>query len=400
MATYKTIISGHISTWTGVFKSCILFLSLRGDCYRLDGIMFSFHSIAYFAQNEGAGHFYHYHCAVQKAMELQLKDVAVYVPQNANFAETPSGWKKWFSPFYNRSSRKKFWKDCVRLFRQPTENPRIFFIEFFGRRDFVLYALAALLYARKQDIFWVLYRDDLTIRRKKDLKNIRLFSKLLKWKFKERFVPVTDSAPLADYYEGWFGKKPTVLPILYSQYQPLKVQKKEKLICTWLGSPRSEKGASEIAQLVQLQDPAADQIELDVSGATYFPPVKNHIHIHLRKAFLTEEEYYAALYRSDIILLPYDPDKYKRRTSGVFVEAIIAGKIPLVKEGSWLAYELKQYDLHELIIDWENPRLFSHIFTLIEDQNMLKKLAKMQQAYVAFHGEANFARSLHSLCPK
>jgi hypothetical protein len=144
----------------------------------------TFHSIAYFAQNEGAGHFYHYHRAVQKAMELHLNQVSVYVPQNADFAETPPGWKKWFNSFYNRRNRKKFWKDCVRLFQQPSTTSRIFFIEFFGRRDFLLYSLAATLFAGKKDLFWILYRDDLTIRRKKDLKVIRLFSKLLKWKFK------------------------------------------------------------------------------------------------------------------------------------------------------------------------------------------------------------------------
>jgi len=362
--------------------------------------MKSFHSIAYFAQHEGIGHFYHYHCAVQKAMSQILKDVSVYVPQNADFANMPSGWKKWFSPFYNRRSRKKFWKECVQLFRQPASHSRVFFIEFFGRRDFVLYALAALLFGRKHDAFWVLYRDDLTIRRKKDLKTIRFFSKLLKWKYQTRFLPLTDSELLADYYQKWFGAKPTVLPVLYAHYRPIQMEHKEKLVCTWLGNPRPEKGANEIARLVQVLDPAAEKITLDVSGATYFPPVKNLINIRLRKAFLSEEEYYAALSQSDIVLLPYDPQKYQRRTSGVFVEAILAGKIPLVKEGSWLAHELKRFHLHELIINWDDPHFFTHLLSLHQDQKMLTKLQAMQQAYLAFHGEVNFAQSLHALLGK
>jgi hypothetical protein len=360
--------------------------------------MKSFHSIAYFAQNEGIGHFYHYHCAVHKAMRQMLQDVTVYVPKNADFAEMPFGWKKWFSPFYNRRSRKLFWKDCVRLFRQPENQARIFFIEFFGRRDFVLYALAALLFGcRKKDALWVLYRDDLTIRRKKDLKIIRLFSKLLKWKFKNKFLPLTDSVLLADYYEGWFGAKLPVLPVLYAQYRPVRIERKETLICTWLGSPRSEKGANEIARLVKIPDPSAVKVELDISGAAHFPRVTNNLNIHLRKAFLNEDEYYQALYRSDIVLLPYDPQKYQRRTSGVFVEAIIAGKIPLVKDGSWLAYELKRFNLHELIVNWDDPLFFTNLFKLLEDQKMLVKSQIMQQAYLEFHGESNFARSLHAL---
>lgn len=356
--------------------------------------MTTFHSIAYFAQNEAAGHFYHYHRSVQKALQPQLKEFSVYVPLNSNFAEILPDWKKWFSPFYNRRSRKKFWKECVSLFQQPAMGSRIFFLEFFGRRDFVLYALAALLFAKKKDVFWILYRDDFSIRRKKDLKIIRFFSKLLQWKYKERFVPLTDSQLLAEYYQSWFGKKPVLLPILYTRFQSTAIHLKEKLICTWVGSPRPEKGASEIAALVQIQDPASSRIELDVSGATYFPPVKNQVEIHLRKAFLSEEEYYESLYRSDLVFLPYDSKNYKLRTSGVFVEAILAGKIPLVKEGSWLAHECKRFDLDELIVDWSDPLFFTHLFDLLQNETMLIKLKKMQQAYQAFHGEENFARSL------
>ena len=359
--------------------------------------MTTFHSIAYFAQHEGSGHFYHFHRSVQKALEPILKDVSVYVPANAHFEYLPNGWKKWFSPFYNRSSRRKFWKDCRRLFRRPATDPRIFFIEFFGRRDFVLYSLAALLFAGKKDVLWILYRDDLNIRRKKDLKVIRLFSKLLNWKFKKRFVPLTDSELLADIYAQWFGKHPVVFPVLYAQYQPVTITPKQKWTCSWLGSPRSEKGSVEIARLVQIQDPASERIELDISGATYFPAVKNQISIHLRKAFLTEDEYYASLARSDIVLLPYDPLKYKMRTSGVFVESILAGKIPVVRDGSWLAYELKRFDLYELILDWEHPQFFTHLLSIVESPALLPKLVRMQQAYLNFHGEHNFARLLQEL---
>lgn len=359
--------------------------------------MTTFHSIAYFAQHEGSGHFYHFHRSVQKALEPILKDVSVYVPENAHFDNLPKGWKKWFSPFYNRSSRRKFWKDCTRLFRDPSTGPRIFFIEFFGRRDFVLYSLAALLFAGKNDVLWVLYRDDLNIRRKKDRKVIRFFSKLLNWKFQKRFVALTDSELLADTYAGWFGKRPMIFPVLYAKYQPVAIPTKQKWICTWLGCPRSEKGALEIARLVQIQDPVSGRIELDISGAAYFPAVKNQISIHLRKAFLTEDEYYASLSRSDIVLLPYDPVKYKLRTSGVFVESILAGKIPVVKDGSWLAHELKRFDLYELILDWEHPHFFSHLLSVVATSTLLPKLAHMQQTYLDFHGEQNFTRLLQEL---
>lgn len=357
----------------------------------------SFHSIAYFAQNEGAGHFYHYHKSVQKAVQPEVREAFVYVPHSSRFAAEDPTWKKWFSPFYNRKSRHKFWKECIRLFRQPSSSTRIFFLEFFGRRDFFLYAFAAILFSKKCDQLWVLYRDDLEIRRPKDLKVIRFCSKLLNLFCRNRFVPLTDSSLLADFYQGWFGKKPQILPVLYAQFAPFKIIRSKKLICTWLGSPRADKGASEIAQLVEIKDVLAKQIELDVSGATYFPPVKNELDLHLRKAFLTEEEYAEALYRSHVVLLPYDPKKYARRTSGVFVEAILAGKFPIVRDGSWLAYELKRFDLKELIFEWGREGFFTDLFSVVQDKDVVKKLLEMQRAYQAFHGRENFAKSLQQL---
>jgi len=355
----------------------------------------TFHSIAYFAQNESSGHFYHYHKSVQEALKPHLAHVAVYVPKNSHFVNPPQHWQKWFSPFYNKSNRKKFWKDCVRLFRQKSDGKRIFFIEFFGRRDFFLYSMAAFLFAKKNDTLWVLYRDDLTIRNKKDLRMIRFCSKLLKKKCDLK--PLTDNELLADYYSPWFGQRPTVLPILTAKHSPFKVSKKKKLVCSWLGNPRPDKGAHEIAHLVEIEDPASSKIELSVSGATFFPPIKNQVDLQLRRVALAEDEYFEALSRSDVILLPYCPRLYKQRTSGVFVEAILMGKVPVVKAGSWLAHELSRFDLDELILDWNAPDFFSNLFVIVSDSKIITKLKKMQEAYLAFHGEDNFAKSLQKV---
>jgi hypothetical protein len=359
--------------------------------------MLTFHSIAYFVQHEGTGHFYHLHKAVQKAVEPLMQEVSVYVPLKAHFDAAPPGWKQWFNLFNTRTNRRKFLKDCIRLFKQPSDGPRIFFLEFFGRKDFALYSLAALLFARKQDFLWILYRDDLSIRRKKDLKTIRFFSKLIQLRFRRRFVPLTDSELLIEACSKWFGFRPTLFPILSVPYQPVKVSLKDKVVCTWLGNPRPEKGEIEIARLVEIQDPAAARIVLNLSGATYFPPVKNQLTIQLRKAYLTEGEYYASLNESDVVLLPYDPIKYKMRTSGAFVEAILSGKVPLVKQGSWLAYELKRFGLDELIIDWNHPQFFTQLLTTLKSPTLSVKLAQMQQAYHSFHSEAGFVSTLHSL---
>jgi len=109
---------------------------------------------------------------------------------------------------------------------------------------------------------------------------------------------------------------------------------------------------------------------------------------------LKREEYVAQLAKSDIILLPYDPVAYYARTSGLFVEAICAGKVVFTREGSWLAHELHRYDLHELITDFAS---LEHMISIAQDAEVLKKLARMQQAYQKFHSVENFAQTISAI---
>lgn len=55
---------------------------------------------------------------------------------------------------------------------------------------------------------------------------------------------------------------------------------------------------------------------------------------------LEPEAYYAVLARADVILLPYDPTRLPLRSSGVFSEAVAAGKILVVPQATWMAEHL------------------------------------------------------------
>ena len=74
---------------------------------------------------------------------------------------------------------------------------------------------------------------------------------------------------------------------------------------------------------------------------------------------LTRTEYLMQLAISDLVLLPYDALAYKERTSGIFIETIVAGKMPAVTRGTWMAGELARYDLSELIVDWNAPAVLT-----------------------------------------
>ncbi len=97
---------------------------------------------------------------------------------------------------------------------------------------------------------------------------------------------------------------------------------------------------------------------------------------------------------SDVILLPYDSAIYAARTSGIFCEAISAGKLTVVIDGIWIASELRRHKLDELIIDRHGDNLAERVFQLHEDAEVRRKIVEMQMAYRALHNTHGFTSAL------
>ena len=66
---------------------------------------------------------------------------------------------------------------------------------------------------------------------------------------------------------------------------------------------------------------------------------------------LGSEEYRRLLFAADVVVIPYDRDHYYARSSGVFAEALAAGKPVVVPAGTWMAAELSSaiYDYHDVL---------------------------------------------------
>ncbi len=64
------------------------------------------------------------------------------------------------------------------------------------------------------------------------------------------------------------------------------------------------------------------------------------------------DEQIIELYRSsDVILLPYEAPTFTVRTSGALVDALVFGAVPLVLEGTWLAYQCRQFGVGRVLPD-------------------------------------------------
>ena len=70
-------------------------------------------------------------------------------------------------------------------------------------------------------------------------------------------------------------------------------------------------------------------------------------------------------------------------------------KLPIVKEGSWLAKQLRDHDLKELILDWDSPYLLTAILERLTDARVKEKLTHMRLVLEKQHGIKPFAQAIH-----
>jgi hypothetical protein len=135
----------------------------------------------------------------------------------------------------------------------------------------------------------------------------------------------------------------------------------------------------------------SNRFKLILAGSAGIDGAANALQLQTIACPQLPEEYAQTLKHADIILLPYDPDVYAEATSGIFVEAVVAGKIPLVSRGTWMAFELEKFDLSDLAIDWDDHRLFLRIDEIASNTLIRERLKRMRIAYNRLHNEMSYA---------
>jgi hypothetical protein len=126
----------------------------------------------------------------------------------------------------------------------------------------------------------------------------------------------------------------------------------------YLGDARAEKGFPHLPRIIQ--DLWADYVErgrVRFSLQSYFniPQGESPVlvacaqlegypgdKVLLIDQALTSERYWELLIEGDAVLLPYDPDHYYARSSGIFVEALAAARPVIVPAGTWMALQLAE----------------------------------------------------------
>jgi len=362
---------------------------------------------------DNAGHAFPYNRAVGKAaMRLGWRHMAA-VQTGCTVRPLPEDWDIclhpidfWGSRGPNPFSVLRAAQTIARYLRRrvlPVGRPAILFLEFFSFPHLLALALALLVVPRGDLWVWLLYRYE--IHRQPTRRLYRLLSRLLDRLVGPRHQVLSDSGPLAIELAPWLGQVPVVMPIPHAAPQDTpaypawarSADRIGKIICWWPGRAAPEKGLDRLRSLAAMNSSAASAMCLVAARSTGLAPLPGGPQVHLVDDSLPAAIYAGWMQAADLVLLPYDAQAYGARTSGIFVEAIVAGTPAAVSAGTWMASEAAALGAGDLIVDWEAPSLVAELVRLATDPDVVRQVKGMQAVYAQRHTEAGYAAALEAL---
>ncbi|MGK7944362.1 MAG: glycosyltransferase family 1 protein [Microcystaceae cyanobacterium] len=365
----------------------------------------------------GEGHTTPYHQAVSQELELLGWKHQIFIPEQETDSSISHTWIPCLYP-YDLEAEANLWQKLFNVYHairlaislSSSVNPSkinqsqttLLFLERFIHLQLLALALAVYLLPKQNLRVWLLYRRD--THKSKTVKLYKILNKWLKSLLPQgHFKLLTDSELLSQSLSQSFEQNVHVVPIPHTDFED-KIEDSLELDnnilwCWWPGAPRLEKGWTIIQSLSHIPFAQGNKIGLVAGQNSQLKPNSQGIQVKLLPNRLSRQVYNQWLLNCDIILLPYDSLAYQERTSGIFTEAIIAGKIPCVSPDTWMAYELRKYQLEtDLALEWDHPEtVLNQLLEIKENPQIKDKLKQMQNAYRCFHNVKQYSQCLQQL---
>jgi hypothetical protein len=362
------------------------------------------------------GHNYCYNKTVGNACQINSWQHRAIVPKSCEIENIPHNWQKvLFDDFFvekeNKFIQKTFLEKLKVLLKSLSplikqikkinshHKDNILFMEQFFLRQIISFGLAIFFVGPKAQV-WLLHRYSSKQMGMK-AKIYNFIHKLIEIRCgKDNLKLLCDSDLLSEDLSKVFKREVQVMPIPHTEDVICEEVNHNNLkkILWWPGAFTTKaKGLDIIQELCQKK---SDQFCLMVASTAEENLQHSSLDILFLPHHLSRNDYIKNMQKADLILLPYDPKVYHFSTSGIFVEAIVFGKIPLVHKDTWMAYELEKHDLTKLIINFDAPNIFEIFEDVLNDQDIRSKLLALKKKYKDFHSEGGFAKKMALIANK
>jgi glycosyltransferase involved in cell wall biosynthesis len=226
---------------------------------------------------------------------------------------------------------------------------------------------------------------------------------------------ITDSEMLKTEYEKISFFKIHVLPIphtLNNHSSTELINNVNKTInIVSLGPARSQKGFSFISDLVYkfvtenqfsklnfILQCNNTNLENSIEKSLLRLKKLNNQNINFLTSDLSESDYFSLLENADIILLPYNSKFYHVQTSGIFTEALSAGKIVIVSDNTWMSFQLNKFNSGLVFKENDFDSFYLKFTEALNNYDTLNKQSKNTRIiWNKYHNADNFVKSLLNL---
>ncbi len=312
-------------------------------------------------------------CAVQSSEGIEIRPIFRLPWTQAQRARPPALYDPTVSfPAWSFLADLRLGLDRIDL--SPEDHVFVHSIGFTEIEDLLTYAM--ICERSRLPVFDILLRRDLD-EISGDDQGFQRFVAYLKAFAGLGFAPeharfFTDTEELSEHYTTVTGIPFATLAIAFDQdalrtalaARPPKTAD-EPLIVGSLGDARPEKGYQffpEIATALTNSHLRDGKVRLRLQSNFHLPGGETPAMPEARRALerfgpavellydpLDQDEYYRQLADMDIIVLPYLAERYRRRSSGIFVQAAAAGKIVVVPRGTTMWEAARRYAMENCI---------------------------------------------------
>lgn len=372
------------------------------------------------------GHSYNYHSAVKNALDLDCIEYRVLIPKNNPISNKGGIWVAELDTSATLIS--KFNSKIVRFFYYVYDSIVIsitwlrFYKKYSDRRKTIVFfetggnfldeALISLFLIfsifKKPVAVWYLVRG---------LPSSRKFQYILRFSIffaqflagKDRLFILTDTLPLKEALALFLRRQvscvaiPHGLNTFFGSKNTIKEVSQDSIIRIWgVSCLGLNKGEDYLVSLLQnIKSEIAAQVLVRDAFIKKNDLYKNQAILPIGDD-LSEVDFIASLQSCDVALLPYfggNNQQYHLSSSGIFVDCLAAGLLPVVSPGTWMETELKRFGLEELIIEWGRYNNLEDLVALIRkllgSENTIKKLNEMRADYCNFHSPVGFLDSMY-----